>query len=442
MLARLLLLSMGVLLCSIPPIASADMASGVAAFQKEDYHTAYQELRPLAEAGDLKAQYYIGFMLYSGKGASQNGPEAVKWVKPAAENGVADAQYLFALMTEAGLAGPKEKKQTRKMESINKAEAVKWFTSAAEQGHINAQVKLVDRYLQGEGVQRDVAQAYAWCGIAHLLAPSRCNPELQVPGYQMAPAQLEDAKQRVREWVAKYSASAIPPSANTAQQLIAELDTAPSKRREEIKSSLVLMGDAGLPAMLGMFGAKAPKHVDFLTGVLCERGTAAASAAPELIRLFKDQAVSSSIKHHFLQALACVGKTSVQAQTLLVSLVKSGDDAIRPWAVMSLERFHSPEAVAALAGALSDPRRSVREAAAEVLSKMGPKAAPAVPALTKAIAQKGTYLSMLAGNALRAIGTPEALAEVKKHEHDNDLGLSEDTSDSGAAVSISSLDGR
>jgi len=436
--ARSLVLFFGLLCCSIPRIASADMASGVAAFQKEDYQTAYQEFRPLAEAGDPKAQYYIGFMHYSGKGTGQNNAEAIKWVKPAAESGVADAQYLFAVMTEAGLSGPKDKKSARKMAANNKTEAIKWFISAAEQGQVNAQVKLVDRYLQGEGVQRDLVQAYVWCGIAHLLAPSRCNPELQVPGYQMDPAQLEKAKQHIQEWVATYSANGARPSTNSAQQLINELDTAHLKRREEIKSSLILMGDAGLPAIVGMFRAKAPKHVDFLTGVLCERGTSAVSATPELIRLFKDPAISPSLKHHFIQSLACVGKTSLEAQALLISLVKSGDDAMRPWAVMSLERFQSQESVTALAGALSDPRRSVREAAADALSKMGPKAAPAIPALAKAIAQKGTYLSMLAGNALRAIGTPEALAEVKKHEHDNDLGLSEDHSDDETTVSMSS----
>jgi hypothetical protein len=47
---------------------------------------------------------------------------------------------------------------------------------------------------------------------------------------------------------------------------------------------------------------------------------------------------------------------------------------------------------------------------------MGPKAAPAIPALAKAMDQKGTYLAMLAGNALQAIGTPEALAEMKKRD--------------------------
>jgi HEAT repeat protein len=226
--------------------------------------------------------------------------------------------------------------------------------------------------------------------------------------------------------VAKHPVNPAHPSAKSAPQLIAELDTADYKRREEVKSSLIRAGDAALPAIFDALRAKTPKHVDFLTGVFCERGPAAASAVPELIRLFQDPAISPSVKHHFLQSLACVGKTSPQAQALLISLIKGGDDAMRPWAVMLLERFDSQEAVFALAGALSNSQRSVREAAAGVLSGMGPKAAPAVPALSKAMGQKGTYLSMLAGNALRAIGTREAMAEIKKHKTENDGGSSEE----------------
>lgn len=230
-----------------------------------------------------------------------------------------------------------------------------------------------------------------------------------------------------------YHISTSQAQVQRAKQLIAELVTPDYKRRKEIKSSLVLMGDGALPAMFEAFRSKTPRHLDFLTEVLCERGLAAASAVPELIQLFQDPAVSPSIKHHFLRSLACIGNTSLTAQAFLISLVQSGDDAMRPWAVMSLERFDSEEAVVALAGALSDSRRSVREAAAEALSKMGPKAAPAIPALKKAVALKGTYLSMLAGNALRAIGTSAAQGEF----HVPEQGSSEDTGES-APVSLPS----
>jgi HEAT repeat protein len=82
---------------------------------------------------------------------------------------------------------------------------------------------------------------------------------------------------------------------------------------------------------------------------------------------------------------------------------------------MLLEQFNTKESVLALADALDDSRRTVRETAVRVLLNMGPKAAPAVPALAKLMDQKGTYLASAAGDALAAIGTPEAIAEIKKH---------------------------
>ena len=39
------------------------------------------------------------------------------------------------------------------------------------------------------------------CGIAQLLAPSRCNPQEYIPTYRMTTAQRDEAKQRVQAWL-------------------------------------------------------------------------------------------------------------------------------------------------------------------------------------------------------------------------------------------------
>lgn len=419
-------LVIALVLSSIPPIADASFESGVAAFQQSDYHAAYEELHPLAEAGDPKAQYYIGFMHYSGKGVNQDSMEALKWVKPAAESGLAEAQYLFAMMNEEGLPEPrgngnekgkaKAKAKAKARKVVHKAEAIKWLTLASEQGHVTAQVKLAERHLHGQGVPQDMVQAYTWCGIAQLLAPSRCNPQEYIPTYRMTAAQRDEAKQRVQAWLTAHPVNHSHLPAKSAQQLIAELDTADHKKREEIKVALILMGDSALPAIADAFRATPLKHTDFLAGVLCERGPAAASLSPQLMRMFRNPAITPSVKHHFLSSLACIGNRSPEVEAFMLSQLKEGDDSMRPWAVRFLGRFDSHNVILALAGALNDPKRTIREAAAEVLGEMGPKAAPAIPALAKAMDQKGTYLSMLAGNALQAIGTPDALAEVKKRD--------------------------
>jgi len=402
--ATTVFLSIVLLLCSIPQIAGAGLDSGVSAFERGDYPTAHQELRPLAENGDPKAQYYIGLMSYSGKGAAQDNAEAIKWIKPAAEKGIADAQYLYALLLEGAHTGP-----------AGKAEGVKWFTLASDQGHVDAQMKLVDRYLRGDGIRQDLVQAYAWCGVAHIHVPSRCNPQESVPTYQMTPDAIDEAKRNVQQWVTKHPVNTSHPSFKNAQQLLAEFDRADFKRKEEIKASLIRMGNASLPAMLEALTNRSFTHTKLLTDVLCERGTEASSAIPELIRLLNDPNVLQPINSHYLSSLACIGKTSPHVQSFLITLSKEGTDAMRPWAVMLLEQFNSKESVLALADALDDSRRTVRETAVRVLLNMGPKAAPAVPALAKLMDQKGTYLASAAGDALAAIGTPEAIAEMKKH---------------------------
>ena len=398
------LLSVVLFLCSIPQIAGAGLDSGVSAFERGDYQAAHQELRPLAESGNPKAQYYLGLMSYSGKGVAPDSAEAIKWIKPAAENGVADAQYIYALLLEGGIPGP-----------AGKIEAVKWFTLASDQGHIDAQMKLVDRYNRGDGIKPNLVQAYTWCGVAHLHVPSRCNPQESVAAYQMTVEQKEDAKRNVQQWVTKHPVNTSHPSFKSAQALLVELDRADLKKKEEIKASLIRMGNTATPAMLEALHQRTFTHTKLLTDVLCERGPESSNAIPELIRLLNDPSLLQPANSHFLSSLACIGKTSPEVQSFLISLLKGGSDAMRPWAAMLLESFESKETVLALADALDDSRRTVRETAVRVLLNMGPKAAPAVPALSKLMDQRGTYLASAAGDALAAIGTPEAIAEIKRH---------------------------
>ncbi|MDH4098618.1 MAG: hypothetical protein OEU87_09925 [Nitrospira sp.] len=399
-----ILLSVVLFLCSMPQIAEAGLDTGISAFEKGDYQTAHQELRPLAENGDPKAQYYIGLMLYSGKGVTPDAVEALNWIKPAAEKGIADAQYIYALLLEGAHTGP-----------VGKAEAIQWLTLASDQGHVDAQMKLADRHLRGDGVRIDLAQAYMWCGVAHVHDPVRCNPQAYVPTYQMTPEALREAKRNVQQWVTKHPINSSHPSFKNPGKLIAEVSRADFKRREEIKASLIRMGNASTPAMLEAIQTRTFTHTKFLTDVLCERGTEAASAIPELIRFLNAPNILQPNNSHLLSSLACIGKTSPEVQSFLISLLKEGSDAMRPWAVMLLEQFDSKEAVLALADALDDSRRTVRETAVRVLLNMGPKAAPAVPALAKLMDQKGTYIASAAEDALAAIGTPEAIGELKKH---------------------------
>jgi hypothetical protein len=56
-----------------------------AAYNRGDYATALQLIRPLADQGDARAQSILGLMYESGRGVPQDYAEAVKWYRKAAD---------------------------------------------------------------------------------------------------------------------------------------------------------------------------------------------------------------------------------------------------------------------------------------------------------------------------------------------------------------------
>ena len=103
--------------------ARADWDDGAAAYKRGDYATALKELRPLAEQGDAKAQFGLGFMYAEGQGVPEISAEAVKWWRKAAEQGHADAQFNLALMYANGEGVP-----------VNNIKAYMWFSLAKAPG--------------------------------------------------------------------------------------------------------------------------------------------------------------------------------------------------------------------------------------------------------------------------------------------------------------------
>jgi HEAT repeat protein len=95
------------------------------------------------------------------------------------------------------------------------------------------------------------------------------------------------------------------------------------------------------------------------------------------------------------------------------TLAKDRDAKDRAGAAMSLGGHEQPEAVAALAKALSDPDASVREAAASALWKTGKGAAAAKPELQKTLGDREAAVVARAAGALSNMGVPDAeLAEA------------------------------
>jgi hypothetical protein len=135
--------------------AAADAEAAHAAYQSGGYAAALRLARPLAEAGDARAQSLVGSIHYRGRGVARNDAEALRWFRRAADQGEAEAQFHLAIMHGEGQSVPQDH-----------AEAARWFRLAAEGGHAQAQYNLGLAYAKGEGVEQDHVRAHMWFNLA------------------------------------------------------------------------------------------------------------------------------------------------------------------------------------------------------------------------------------------------------------------------------------
>ena len=98
-----LLLSISLIFSSGMTSSAQDFEKGLRAAQSADFATAFKEWMPLAERGNLSAQFNIAAMYEDGKGVTQDYKEAFNWYRKAAEQGVAHAQHNIAVMYAAAI---------------------------------------------------------------------------------------------------------------------------------------------------------------------------------------------------------------------------------------------------------------------------------------------------------------------------------------------------
>lgn len=115
------------------------------------------EVKLAAERGDATAQDKLADAYVS----QFDFPNAIKWYRPAAERGLAHAQWHLGDMLLTGRAT-----MNRGSVKAEPEEAVQWLLKAANQDHERAQVDLGHCYRDGKGVRQDYVQAYNWYALA------------------------------------------------------------------------------------------------------------------------------------------------------------------------------------------------------------------------------------------------------------------------------------
>ena len=140
-------------------------------------------LRKLAEQGDARSQFFLGFD-YGRIGDKKN---AFYWFSKSANQQNADAQFFLARAYKNGEGTEKSKEKAEfwfkksaelgnalaqlqlgmlYFENEEDSKAIYWYQKSAEQGNLTAQYLLAESYYSGDGVEQDYAQVAFWCSKA------------------------------------------------------------------------------------------------------------------------------------------------------------------------------------------------------------------------------------------------------------------------------------
>ncbi len=174
-------------------VLAGPLEDGQAAFDQKDFQRAYQLWLSFAEKGNSDAQFNVGLMSQFGVGAPRDKSNAIKWYRRAAEQGDAVALSMLGIMKDIGQGGPDEG-----------SEAVEKYRKFAEQGNATAQNNLGTIYANGRDVKRDYVQAYFWFSLAAAQGLALARRNQFKCARQMTPAQIAEAQNLAREWLAKH----------------------------------------------------------------------------------------------------------------------------------------------------------------------------------------------------------------------------------------------
>lgn len=140
-----------------PPAEAAsrkgDYFDGVEAHSAGDYATAVEQWTPLAEAGDARAQYALGFLYQFGQGVERDYAQALDYFRRAARQNDPDAQYALGMLYEQGLGTDRR----------DPREALQWYRRAADSGlNANAEFATARMYLKAQGTARNIEAAWGY----------------------------------------------------------------------------------------------------------------------------------------------------------------------------------------------------------------------------------------------------------------------------------------
>ena len=172
---------------AVPAIAGP-LEEGLAAYERFDFATALTVLEPLAEQGNVEAQLRLGLMYHKGLGVRADRAKAMKWLRLAADQDNAQAQYVL---------------DTIYWRENDYAETFKLLLRSAEHGYGYAQDYLGDMYAEGFGVPVDNVQAYFWHDRAAAQGVQNAAEKRDLIAKKLTPDEIAHAQKLAQEWKPK-----------------------------------------------------------------------------------------------------------------------------------------------------------------------------------------------------------------------------------------------
>jgi uncharacterized protein len=167
-----------------------------------DYGDADRWLRLAATQGDADAQFWLGTGYERGWFGGTDYREALKWLRKAAAQGLPNAQYCLGQMYEEGKGVPES-------DSL----AATWYRKAADHfpdvgrvgGIWEAEVQLANLYRNGR-LPKDDTQAYMWFAIVGSSVVPADDYDMKWAAQHMTKTQIAQAQRMAEDWIKRHTA--------------------------------------------------------------------------------------------------------------------------------------------------------------------------------------------------------------------------------------------
>jgi TPR repeat protein len=163
-----------------------------------NYADADRWLRLAAIQGDAEAQFWLGAGYERGLFGTIDYREALRWLRKAAAQGLPDAQYSLGGMYDAGEGVPESDEM-----------AARWYRKAAEHfsgvsGVWEAELELDYMYREGR-LRKNYEEAYMWAAIVGSSVDPPDDTDMKRAARHMTKPQIVEAQRTAEDWISRHT---------------------------------------------------------------------------------------------------------------------------------------------------------------------------------------------------------------------------------------------